>query len=280
MKEISQVLLDAIKEEKVTICDLYDIILVNGTTYYFTSHTEDIDWGIPSKRYVALPIMRTPVNTSMNLVADNVTLELQNISGELRDAAQNNMLDSVRVIIRHAIWNANSASGLELLIFIGTGRISFNRNILSIEFTSILDSLNIEVPQNVIQQPCNHSLFSPSCSLSRLFQRISSVTTSTATNGYTVYDNTFLEPVADLKKYWQGEMEITSGNNNGLRRTILKTEDGLFVVSVPFPFHVELGTTFNYYPGCDKTPEICRDRFNNLENFLGFSYLPRPEQSL
>ena len=280
MKDISPEFLAAITNETVKICDLFDIILTNGCIYYFTSHNEDIDWGTPSKRYIALPIQRTPLSLSLNLVADNVTLELQNITGELRDAARDNMLDAVRIVIRHAIWDANSASGMEFLLFVGTGRPFFNRDILSIEFVSILDSLNMEIPQNVYQQPCNHGLFNLNCDKSRISQRVSSITDGSATNKYTVLDSTFVQPPADLKKYWQGEIEITSGSNEGIRRSILKTEEGLFIVSVPFPSPVLTGVTFNYYPGCDKTGEVCRDRFNNLANFLGFSYLPLPEEAM
>jgi len=280
MKSLSPEFIQALKSRTVKSCDLYEFCLKTGTVYYFTDHDEDIDWGSPSIRYKALPIQRGPISNSLNLEVDTTELQLSGISSQLFDVAMTNQLDGVKVTIKRALWDQNSASGMEFIIFYGSGTPSFNRNVLILSCSSIFNSLNIIVPRNCWQQPCNYTLFDMGCTLTKSSFKVSSVATADSTTDYEVLDSTFTPPPSDLSKFNLGEIQITSGPNNGCRRMMLTTEVGRFVVAVPFPSKVTVGTTFDYYPGCDKTPEICRDRFSNKVNFYGFVYLPGPEESL
>jgi len=41
------------------------------------------------------------------------------------------------------------------------------------------------------------------------------------------------------------------------------------------PFDDEVvGKQVIVYAGCDKTPQTCKNKFNNLQNFRGFPYIP------
>jgi len=77
MRDISDAFAAAIAANKLSTCEIYEITLALGTTYYFTSHNEDIDWGTPSIRYKALPIQRSTIKSAMNLEADSVELVLR-----------------------------------------------------------------------------------------------------------------------------------------------------------------------------------------------------------
>jgi uncharacterized phage protein (TIGR02218 family) len=280
MREVPDGFVAAIKENRVSVCELYEFTLRNGKSYYYTNHGDDLDWGNPSKRYYFAPIQRSAINSSMNLEVDTVELRLSDITSELYDAVKSNQLEGITVVIKRALYDQNSASGMEFTIFVGTGAAKFNRNELIISFSSILNSLNVKVPKNCFQQPCNYTLFDEGCTLDRDTYKESSSATSDANNDYSIVDATFVPPEGDTSKYNNGEIVITSGDYIGERRSILLSESGLFVVSVPFPGIIESGTTFDYWAGCDYTPETCRDRFSNEENFYGFVYLPAPEESM
>lgn len=280
MRDVPEAFITAIKEDHIKVCELYEFTLRNGRTYYYTSHDEDMDWGTPSIRYYSAPIQRTTISSGMNLEVDTTSLKLADITEELHTAAKNNQLEGITVVVKRALWDEGSHSGMEFIIFVGTGCAQFNRNELIVSFTSILNSLNVVVPRNLFQQPCNYSLFDEGCTLNKEDYKNSSTATLDAENDYTIKDVTFTPPAEDPTKFNNGEIEITSGDYIGERRNIILTEDSLFVVSVPFPGKILAGTTFNYYPGCDCTPETCRDRFDNIENFYGFVYLPSPEESM
>ena len=282
MREVPAGLTAAIKEDRVKVREIFDFTLRNGRSYYYTSLDENIDWGNPSIRYVAAPILRDQISSSMNLEVDSMTLKLAEISGELYDAVKNNQLEGIAVIVKRIFWDKGSHSAYHFPIFVGTGSAQFNRNELIVNFTSILNSLNVMVPLNAFQQPCNWALFDEGCTLNRADYKEDSVATVDAANDYTIIDSNFTPPGGDPTKYNNGEIVITDEDSIsfGERRNIIITADDLFVVSVPFPGIIKAGTTFDYYPGCDGTPGCCRDRYSNKENFYGFIYLPAPEESM
>lgn len=280
MREVPPAFITAIKEDRVKVCELFEFTLRNGRTYYYTSHDKDMDWGTPSIRYYSAPIQRNSIKSSMNLKVDKTSVKLAHISEELHDAVMHNQLEGITIVEKRVLWDEDSHSGMEFVIFVGTGCAQFNRNELIVKFTSIVNSLNVVVPRNLFQQPCNYSLFDTGCILNKADYKESSTASLTAANDYTIIDTLFTPPAEDPTKYNNGEIEIMSKDYIGERRNIILTEDDLFVVSVPFPGKILAGTKFDYYPGCDCTPGICRDRFDNIENFYGFVYLPSPEESM
>lgn len=87
-------------------------------------------------------------------------------------------------------------------------------------------------------------------------------------------------PAEDITYHQQGEMEMTSGDNSGLRRPILRNTVNTVTVMWPFVKDIVNGDTYNLYPGCDQTTDICLGRFNNADNFRGFPYIPRYEEAM
>jgi uncharacterized phage protein (TIGR02218 family) len=280
MRNVPDAFVQAVKSGNLKICELFEFTLRCGVVHRYCNHDEDIDWGTPSKRYYSAPILRAPADISMNLEVDVTTLKLLNITAELFDVANTNKLDAVDVVIKRIFWDQSSGSGMEFTLFSGTGNVSFDRNELDLPLSSILNTLNIEVPRNVFQQPCNYTLFDAGCTLLQADYREFTVATSDATDDYSIVAATFAVPPGDPAKYNNGEIHITSGVNLGERRNILLSTDGIFLVSVPFPTKVLAGVTFDYYPGCDYAPETCRDRYGNEPNFYGFVYLPAAEETL
>jgi len=278
MRDVSQAFVDAIRQDTVQICELFEFTLRNSNTYYYCTHDEDLDWGSPSKRYYSAPIQRTVIDSNMNLEVDRASIKLSGITGQLFDIVNKPILDGVYVVIKRALWA--EGTGMEFTVFAGTGNVSFDRNEIDLPITSILNTLNIGCPRNIFQQPCNYSLFDTGCTLNQTDYKSSSTASSDSVNEYTIIDAAFTVPVGDPNKYSLGEVHITSGNNTEERRMIIFAVDGLITLAVPLSYKMEAGDTYDYYPGCDGTPEICRDRFSNEENFYGFVYLPAAEESM
>jgi len=278
MRAVPDIFITAIRKGSVKVCEIYEFELITGQIYRYTNHGDDIDWGSPSKRYTSLPLQRASISHTINLETGSVEFQLAGITSQLFNAAMQNKLDNVKVTVRRILFDQNSASGMEFTVFVGYGTPSFNRNIISLDCSSIIDSLNIQVPKNNFQQPCNYTVFDTGCTLNKVSFKQSSVATGDAVDAHTIIDATFTPPPSDPNKYNLGELRITSGDNAGCRRCILNTEPALITVSVPFYSNVVTGTTFDYYPGCDGTPGVCRDRFANHENFYGFIYLPQCEE--
>jgi hypothetical protein len=85
-------------------------------------------------------------------------------------------------------------------------------------------------------------------------------------------------PAEDITFYEKGEIQITSGANNGQRRMVLNYSGSTLTPFTPFSSAIVAGVTYNLYPGCDYTWQTCKNRFNNVTNFFGFPGIPKPEE--
>jgi len=87
-------------------------------------------------------------------------------------------------------------------------------------------------------------------------------------------------PAADSTFYELGELEMTSGNNNGQKRPIALDSENTVTVLWPFVNAVTAGDDYNLYPGCDLRGVTCNQKFDNKHNFRGFLYVPRVEGTI
>jgi hypothetical protein len=115
--------------------------------------------------YEAIAIRRDSIQTSIDLEVNVVDIQLQNITGPLFDQAQRNTLNEATVTIKRILWDEPYAADMELIYFVGTADISFDRKTLTLSCKSILDSLNIKVPRDIFQEPCNKRLFDDGCAI-------------------------------------------------------------------------------------------------------------------
>jgi hypothetical protein len=155
----------AIEESELRIAEIYDFTLISGQVFRYTSHAQNLIWNAGDDTYVAIPLTRSMLHQNINLEVDEVEISLSNISNDFTDALQNNVLNNIAVTIKRIIWDETYASDMEITKFIGVGDVSFNRRDLTIQCKSILDSLNIQVPRDEWQEPCNKLLFDVDCSL-------------------------------------------------------------------------------------------------------------------
>ncbi|GAG70772.1 unnamed protein product, partial [marine sediment metagenome] len=73
----------AIASDELKVAEIYDLTLLSGDKFYFTSHDKDLVWGDSQKVYVSIPIIREKLSSHINMQAQQVTLMLAGISSEL-----------------------------------------------------------------------------------------------------------------------------------------------------------------------------------------------------
>ena len=195
----------AIAEETVKLAELYSIEIADGTVYRYTTHQQDIIWDSGDNVYSSVqPIQRQAIGYRHTGEFDQVEIALGNIAGDLFEQVQLNVLENALMTIKRVRWDQSYASDEEYIVFIGTIDVRFNRKVLSFSCRPYIDSLNIMVPRHLFQEPCNHRLFDPGCSLSRSAYAYagtatggSRITLVDATRG-TVYSATFDQGDEDL----------------------------------------------------------------------------------
>lgn len=155
------------------------------------------------------------------------------------------------------------------VIFVGEGEVvGITDRTLTFKAVDILSLSKAIVPPLVYSSYCNNTIFDERCRLSALQFKVEVQVTKYNGNDSILYSSIFQNYEEDYFTY--GYVEY-----NYDYRMITKHDNtnGLIYLHTPFDIDIE-GKTVAVYPGCDKTPETCKNKFNNLENFLGFPYIP------
>ena len=80
-------------------------------------------------------------------------------------------------------------------------------------------------------------------------------------------------------QYSFGVIKFTSGDNANLNMEVLSQASvggGIdrLVLALAMPYNVQVGDEFEIVAGCQKTPLICRTKFNNFRNYRGEPFVP------
>lgn len=138
--------------------------------------------------------------------------------------------------------------------------------------------LNVNIPPNLYQSACLHTVYNSGCALNPA-SFASSGTVSASPAPTTTGFKAGLTPAIDY--FAQGRVVFTSGANSGLSRTVrTNSNTGQFAIIPPLPVAPSAGDGFIAYAGCDKTQGTCNTKFNNLARFKGTPYVPVPETVL
>ncbi len=134
--------------------------------------------------------------------------------------------------------------------------------------------LDIDMPRNVYQPTCLHTLYDSGCTL---------VKNAFGTNGTVGSGSTasVINWSGASANFVQGSITFTSGVNTDATATVGSAVAGTSL-SLLYPLESvpAAGDGFTVYYGCDHTPATCRTKFNNLANFRGFPYVPPPQMAI
>ena len=165
-----------------------------------------------------------------------------------------------------------------------TGRISqYRAGGMSATLTvaAYTELFNQQMPRNLIQAGCVHTLFDSGCTLSRATFQVSGsvssvISTSSIATGLTQPNGYFR----------LGILTFTSGAMSGQSYTVKEylNSSGTVTTIKPFASTPGIGDTFSISPGCPKTKAACSNTstavgpaFNNAAHFRGYRFVPTPE---
>jgi uncharacterized phage protein (TIGR02218 family) len=184
-------------------------------------------------------------------------------------------------IVRYRVFFSDRLGGTAIgatMLFKGRlGNIDeIGRTSAKLTVNSDLVLLDIDMPRNMYQPTCLHTLYDSGCTLSKTSPSFSSSGAvgagSTASIIYWSLANA---------NFAQGTITFTSGVLTGVTATVGSVANGSSLnlinplQSVPAP-----GDGFTVYFGCDHTLTTCQAKFNNLVNFRGLPYVPPPQMAI
>lgn len=148
------------------------------------------------------------------------------------------------------------------------------RTTAKLTVNSDLVLLDGDMPRNLYQPTCLHTLYDTGCTLSKS----SFGSSGTVLGGSTT---SAVNWTGANVNFQQGSIAFTSGVNAGVTATVVSVSPGnSLILGYPLQSAPSAGDTFTVYFGCDHTPETCKTKFNNLPNFRGFPYVPPPQTAI
>ena len=152
------------------------------------------------------------------------------------------------------------------VIFIGQIKdVSFKGDAAQVTCVGFEHFLKKTVPRWRYQETCNHMLFDSQCTKVEADYKVVATVTLDVT-GVELSSATF---AAQVDGYFTGG-KVVFGEE---KRTIV-AHIGSMVTLMYKMSELEDGNSVDAYPGCDGRIETCRDKYDNLLNFLGFPFIP------
>jgi uncharacterized phage protein (TIGR02218 family) len=276
MKTLPTALQTHLDEGATTLCYCWRVTRKDGTVLGFTDHDEDLTFdGVVYEAEAGFSASQ--MQAALGMSVDNLELvggfnsdhiaEADLISGEYDDAD---------VVLYWVNW-----ADVSQRIIAMTGNIGeVTQN--GIEFTAELRSLSHRLNQKVgrkYQRSCD-AVFcdvgqaEKRCRLNPAnFTSSGTVTSVTSPSAFKVSGL-----VEDDDYFSRGLLTWTSGANAGATADVrTHNNDGSNVgidLWTPQIGDIEVGDTFDILAGCKQTLAVCRDKFNNVDNFQGFPHMP------
>lgn len=268
--------------QEFLIADLYTFTLAGGFVARYTG--ADMPLTVDGNTFAVGPLI------SRSRIFQKVGLEVQTMDMAINadnsmllngkpwlQAARAGDLDGTAVLVERTFmpaWGDTSAG--KIWMFSGNiSELKVTRTKAEFKVKSALEKLNIQWPRNLYQPGCLHTLYDTGCTLSKAsFGTASSITALSSVTqiycGLTQADDYFS----------LGTITFSSGANSGISRTIKRYVRGVVTLALPLLTAPALGDTFTAYAGCDKQKSTCQAKFNNLNNFRGYPFVPVPDTVL
>lgn len=112
---------------------------------------------------------------------------------------------------------------------------------------------------------CPHFLYDAGCKVDKETYRVDAeVTSMTATTFTTDADGDFRG----------GFVEWEVNEDGTIDRRFIDGQTGTTCSIFGLTDRLEVGMAVRLYPGCDRTPTMCNDRYENIDNYGGFDKMP------
>jgi uncharacterized phage protein (TIGR02218 family) len=283
MKQVSDELREYLHSRtEFFMCDLYEITLKSGLTFRYADYGRDLT--LPDGRLFSHkgPLLkRTRIKLSSGISVDKMTVTVYTDTNDIiggapmLQIAHNGGFDEAQLLLLRCIMDSPGVVIGAVEMFGGYIDVDSGGGLeMKWSVKSGIQKLNVEYPLRKYYPECPYSLYDAGCGLD-----ISTYTTSGTVTGVTSAQD-FTTNLTKADGYFeQGGIEWLSGALSGVAAPIKSSYQtgGRIVMLLPLDAAPAVGDVFNIYPGCDKTPDTCKSKFNNFTRNRATPYIPLKE---
>lgn len=248
--------------------ELYHIWRDGGEDWYYTSG--DVSVTYDGDEYIPASLSRSLVRYDSKLEVTAMTITAAYVEDPVFDFVSINPIEIlwISVMKLHREQDPLEAD----VVFIGQIKdVTFKGVQASVKCVGFEHFLKKTIPRWRYQHTCNHQVFDAKCGLTAATYKVTETVTLDATG--TILTGTDFG--AEDDGHFIGG-EVIFGDES---RTIVAHVDTAITIMYKM---VELADSdsVDAYPGCDQRPETCRDKYSNIDNFLGFPFIPTENPAL
>lgn len=237
----------------------------NSGSWFYTSADHDVVF--EGNTYTSTTISRSEIEAKASVRRENldITVAVNNPMG--KDFMQY-IPDSVTFVVLYIQSNVGTFIGWK-------GRLqatSPNKSTIKLTCESIYTSMQRVGLRQQYQRGCRHMLYDATgCRVDKNTHLVNAIVISCS-----AFRITFSASVGAIGFYTGGVIEY----NGALRAIINHDGENTIDINDQFPALVKAlvdnpgGVSVKLYPGCDRSKEMCTNRFGNFANFGGFPDIP------
>jgi|GEM_PF-673356 len=247
--------------------ELYHIWTEDGG-YDWRYTSGDISIVYNGDTYVPATIKRSIVQYDTSLEVTALSLDVGRLENPIMEYLSLSPLKTTWLSVMKVHRNSNPITAM--VIFIGQIKsVSFKGPQAKVACVGFEYVLKQSVPIGKFQKACNHSVFNDKCGLNQVsFETETAVTVSV--NGLTLTSSDFA--LEDDGYFARGF--VTFNNGGHIERRMITQHSGSDI-KLRFKFPDLISTdTIKAYPGCDQRETTCENKFDNIDNFQGFIFIP------
>lgn len=237
------------------------IVTTDTDTYRFTSWREEVTSA--SQTYESIPIKRSPIAYDARLGEVKTTVNVPVTKDFVSNVVKYPIMRTRVQIAKITTDEPNE----QTYIFDGIVKNVTIENGVASAHCEGMDKLSTRGPKIVFQSRCNWQVFDDDCGKNQAPFKVNANIDSFNTEELTIYstkfDNKPNRYFTQGKAYYQGDWRfITDHRSNYIR------------IHYKFSSDLVVDTGIDVYPGCDGSPNTCKNTFNNWSKFCGMPYIP------
>jgi uncharacterized phage protein (TIGR02218 family) len=268
MKILPAGLQDFLDGGETTMVHCWKVTRTDGRIQGFTEHDNDLTFN--GLTYIANSgFTATKIQFSLGLSVDNLNADGAISSDTINetDLASGKYDDAIVELF----WvNFENLTHFILLSKGNLGQVKRGELAFSAEFRSQAAKLQQRTGR-VYQRTCDTILGKSRCGVD--------LSSYTSTGAVSLILNNRQMHVTGLSNdtdgyYSLGLLTFKSGLNDTLKFEVKAHSTGSLMLWEKPPFAIGVGDLISVVAGCDKFPETCQSKFNNIINFQGFPFIP------
>lgn len=243
----------------------------NGTIVRLTTYPFDLTMSNAQVYLTDAGYEQTAYQSNTSMAPSAIDLDgIAGVAGISRDEIVSGVFDNASIKIFKCDF-LSPVEDYEPITAGFFGKTTFEDERYRVEAVSLIDAMNQSVGKTYTAA-CSHTFGDSRCDVDT--STIDAVGTVTHVIGPMAVRDSSRAETADW--FGAGTISFTSGNNAGLKPLEIKSyaADGTITTFEPFYYAPAVSDTFVLIPGCRKRLEDCRDKWNNVVNFFGFTNMP------